>query len=243
MVGRIHSFQSLGAVDGPGLRFVVFMQGCNARCSYCHNPDTWDVHGGTPTTPQQVYERLIRCRPYFGEDGGVTVSGGEPLLQAQFVFELFSLCKRERIHTCLDTSGCRLDASVLRLLSVTDLCLLDIKATDTEAYLALSGMDLKTPLAFLGELEKQNIPTWVRHVVVPGLNDTEQNIEKLNALVAPYHCIQKVELLAFHTMCVEKYKSLGIPFPLENTPPMDDARLARFSRLLAPPHGSKNMLY
>ncbi len=235
MNGNIHSFQSLGAVDGPGLRYMVFMQGCNLRCLYCHNPDTWDFHGGAAYTPGQVYEQLKRYKPYFKNGGGVTVSGGEPLCQAEFVYELFGLCKQDGIHTCLDTGGQPASEAALRLLSVTDLCLLDIKATNESAYRKLCGIGLDIPLKFLGALDERGIPTWIRHVVVPGLNDTKENIESLNTLLLPYSCIEKVELLAFHTMCLEKYKALGIPFPLADTPPMDEkALLALTENLLLP---------
>lgn len=236
MNGRIHSFQSLGAVDGPGIRYVVFMQGCSARCRYCHNPDTWDIAGGTPYTPEAVFSCLVRYRPYFANGGGVTVSGGEPLCQADFVTELFSLCRQDGIHTCLDTSGQLFGDAVLRLLSVTDLCLLDIKATNDASYRALCGMGMDAPMRLLAELERRNLPTWIRHVVVPGINDTEDDIRSLNQLLSPYACIQKVELLAFHTMCIEKYRALGIPFPLEDTPPMEEERLDRLRRIVVLPH-------
>jgi pyruvate formate lyase activating enzyme len=236
MTGRIHSFASLGAVDGPGLRFVVFLQGCSLRCRYCHNPDTWPLEGGTDYTAGEVLSRILRVKPYFGESGGVTVSGGEPLLQAKFATELFALCHENGIRTCLDTSGLLLDGDVISLLSFTDLCLLDIKANTEEAYRSLCGMGLQPPLAFLKELERQKIPTWIRRVVVPNLNDDPRDIDALNALLAPFSCIRKVELLAFHTMCIEKYRKLGIPFPLEGTPPMDELKLLRLAEHLKHPH-------
>ncbi len=236
MDARIHSFQTMGAVDGPGLRFVVFLQGCNLRCQYCHNPDTWAKDGGMVYSAKEVFLRILRCRPYFGKTGGVTVSGGEPLLQSPFVCELFALCRQSGIHTCLDTSGQPLQDDVDRLLSVTDLCLLDIKAVDDAHYLSLCGTDLQTPLLFLRLLDKNNIATWIRHVIVPGLNDTMENIRALNALLKPFACIQKVELLPFHALCVEKYRQMDIPFPLEHTPPMENAQIQRLASYLTLPH-------
>lgn len=235
MRGLIHSFQTLGAVDGPGLRFVVFMQGCNLRCLYCHNPDTWDTQAGRACDAGDVFARILRYRPYFGRNGGVTVSGGEPLLQASFVTELFSLCRQAGIHTCLDTGGQPADRGTDALLSVTDLCLLDIKATCDAQYRALCGMDLATPLQFLNALDHKGIATWIRHVIVPGVNDTERNILELRALLSPFLCIQRIELLPFRTLCVEKYRQLGIPFPLEHTPPMDEQRLEALSSLCTTP--------
>ena len=236
MNARIHSFQTLGAVDGPGLRFVVFLQGCNLRCQYCHNPDTWVMDGGTMFSAAQVFTRILRCRPYFGKTGGVTVSGGEPLLQSAFVLELFSLCRQSGIHTCLDTSGQPQADDMEKLLSVTDLCLLDIKAVNDAQYLSLSGTDLKTPLLFLRLLDKNNIATWIRQVIVPGLNDNVENVRALDALLKPFACIQKVELLPFHSLCIEKYRQLGIPFPLEHTPHMDETQLKSLSDYLTLPH-------
>lgn len=236
MKGRVHSFQSLGALDGPGLRFVVFMQGCKLRCLYCHNPDTWSFEGGQEYAPQEIFARVLRYKPYFGTAGGVTVSGGEPLFQAEFVHELFSLCRQNGIHTCLDTSGQLLSEDVRSLLCLTDLCLLDIKATSDVQYLEICGMDLKTPLDFLRELDHLQIPTWIRQVIVPGINDAEDNIATLNALLKPFSCVEKVELLAFHTLCVEKYRLLGIPFPLMNIPPMGEAALTKLTTLLTLSH-------
>ncbi len=236
MKGFIHSFQTLGAVDGPGLRFVVFLQGCNLRCLYCHNPDTWAMGEGMEYAASDVFSRAQRYQPYFGNSGGITVSGGEPLLQAEFVYELLSLCKEIGIHTCLDTSGQPVGTAIEKLLDVTDLCLLDIKATSDEAYQALCGTDLQTPLCFLQLLDQKGIATWIRQVVVPGRNDSVKDIEALNALLKPYSCIQKVELLPFQTLCVEKYRSLNIPFPLTGTPDMDEKKLQKLQDSLAFPH-------
>ena len=217
MKGKIHSFQSLGTVDGPGVRFVVFMHGCNLSCGYCQNVDV--CRGEYEEfSAQEVFEKIKRYKSYFGKDGGVTVSGGEPLLQAEFVKELFALCKTEGIHTALDTSGSIWNEDVSALLDVCDLVLLDIKMTNDADYKTYIGCSISAPLAFLEELEKRQIPTWIRHVVVTGLNDTEENIRTLNTLLDGKTVIEKIELLPFRKICEEKYKNMGIPFPFVNYP-------------------------
>ena len=171
--GIIHSIQSLGTVDGPGVRFVVFMQGCNLRCGCCHNPDTWEMSDGKVTIADELIAKAVRYKEYFGDDGGITVSGGEPLLQADFVRELFSLCKHEGIHTCLDTSGSILNADVKALLDVTDRVLLDVKYTDDSLYQQHVGCSLSVVLDFLSYLDEKKIPTTLRQVIIPTLNDSE----------------------------------------------------------------------
>lgn len=215
MTGRVHSFQSLGTLDGPGLRSVVFLQGCPLRCGFCHNPDTWDFSGGEIMEAADVAARVRRYKPYFGAEGGLTVSGGEALTQAGFVAELFERCHRDGIHTCLDTSGCLQAKEEAVLLAHTDLCLLDIKFTTDEEYIRYTGGHLDTVLAFLSRLEAAAVPVWIRQVIVPGLNDTMEQIDRLSALIAPYHNIRRVELLPFHKLCLEKYQAIGIPFPFD----------------------------
>lgn len=218
MTGKIHSIQSLGTVDGPGVRTVVFMQGCPLRCGYCHNPDTWDPNSGETVDTAEVFAKIKRFRPYFGPEGGVTVSGGEALLQPDFVRELFALCKNESIHTALDTSGCLWNEQVESLLDVTDLALLDIKMTTDADYREYVGCSLEKPLFFLSKLEEKGIPAWIRHVVVPGLTDAPENIRRLRDLLKGYSYIQKVEFLPFHKICVPKYEKMGIPFPFDRFP-------------------------
>ena len=218
MTGKIHSIQSLGTVDGPGVRTVVFMQGCPLRCGYCHNPDTWDPNAGETVDTAEVFAKIKRFRPYFGPEGGVTVSGGEALLQPDFVRELFTLCKNEGIHTALDTSGCLWNEKVEGLLEVTDLVLLDIKMTTDADYREYIGCSLEKPLFFLHKLEEKGIPAWIRHVVVPGLTDAPENIRRLRELLKGFSCIQKVEFLPFHKICVPKYEKLGISFPFDRFP-------------------------
>ena len=231
MTGRIHSVQSLGTVDGPGVRFVIFFQGCPLRCGYCHNPDTWDAQGGMPAEPEELLRQIRRCRPYFGAKGGVTLSGGEVLMQPEFAAELLRLCKEEKLHTVLDTSGYRLDAAVERVLDQTDLVLLDLKMTTAGEYLRYTGCPIENPLAFLNRLEERGIPVWIRQVIVPGINDTPENIERLNGLLVGKHCVEKVELLPFHKICAVKYRQLGIPFPFEKYPAADPAIVARLQEL------------
>lgn len=235
MKGRVHSIQSMGAVDGPGLRYVVFLQGCPLRCGYCHNPDTWAAQGGAEYTPQELFAKLRRFTPYFGTEGGVTVSGGEALLQPDFVEELFTLCREAGIHTVLDTSGYRLDAAVHRVLDVTDMVLLDIKMTTDEDYRRYVGCSLQQPLDFLQELQRRGIPTWIRQVIVTGFNDNEENILRLRKLLAPYDNITRVELLPFHKLCRPKYEAMGIDFPFERYAETSHDTVERLYSLLTAP--------
>lgn len=221
ITGRVHSLQSLGTVDGPGIRFVVFMQGCNLRCKCCHNPDTWAVDGGTEYTASQLVQKAERYREYFGPDGGITVSGGEPLLQAEFVHELFSLCKDKDINTCLDTSGSILSDKVEKLLSVTDRVLLDIKYTDDLLYRENAGCGMDVVLKFLSHLNSLKIPTTLRQVIIPGLNDNDGNINAINKIVRANPCVDKVELLPFKKICQVKYDNMGIEFPFSHIPEPD----------------------
>ncbi len=218
VIGRIHSLQSLGTVDGPGVRFVVFMQGCNLRCGCCHNPDTWGALGGTPYTPREIADKIVRYREYFGKDGGVTVSGGEPLLQASFVSELFELCHERGINTCLDTSGSVWNEDVARLLCHTDRVLLDIKYTSDELYREHVGCGLQGVIDFLGELESRKIPVTVRQVIIPTLNDGEADILSLKRLLSLYSCVDKTELLPFKKICAVKYEEMGIDFKFASLP-------------------------
>ena len=219
-LGNINSIQTLGTLDGPGVRFVVFTQGCNLRCGCCHNPDTWSTKGGTQYTAEKLVERALRYRPYFGEEGGVTLTGGEPLMQAEFAHEFFSLCHGAGLNTCLDTSGSILGESIEALLQVTDRVLLDIKYPTDALYREHVGCSIETPLAFLSMLEQKGIPTTLRQVVIPSLNDTEENTEFLKSLIRAHHCIDKIEMLPFKKICKVKYDKMGLPFPFDkfNTP-------------------------
>jgi len=232
MLGKINSFQTLGTLDGPGVRFIVFLQGCNLKCGCCHNPETRSLSGGTDYTPEQILEKVIRYREYFGEKGGITVSGGEPLLQVQFVKELFVLCHKEGINTCIDTSGSVLNDEVLELLDHTDHILLDIKYTNEEQYLEYAGCSLEKPLEFLKAANQKNIPTTLRQVTIPTLNDNEQNILKLKKIAAAHKCVVKAELLPFKKLCVTKYEKLGVPFPFAHIREPEKSDMDRLNQLL-----------
>lgn len=216
--GRVNSIQSLGTVDGPGIRFVVFMQGCSLRCKCCHNPDTWLFSGGTLYTASEIVEKVLRYREYFGEKGGITVSGGEPLMQAQFVAEVFSLCKENGINTCLDTSGCVLNDSVKSLLKVTDRVLLDWKYTTDDEYKENVGCSIEQVKEFLTYLNEVNIPVTLRQVIIPEINDNAESILRLKQTAKNFGVVDKVELLPFRKICKVKYDNLNIPFPFEHIP-------------------------
>ena len=211
--GRVHSIQSMGTLDGPGVRFVIFLQGCPLRCKCCHNPDTWDTVGGKAYPAEELVGRAVRFREYFGSDGGVTVSGGEPLLQSEFVREIFELCHEQGINTCLDTSGCVLNDSVRSLLTVTDRVLLDIKYTSDGQYLENVGCPIGKPLEFLEYLDGQKIPTTLRQVIIPTKNDTDEQVLELKKIADAHKSIDKVELLPFRKICQVKYDNMGIEFP------------------------------
>ncbi|MBQ9747872.1 MAG: pyruvate formate lyase-activating protein [Clostridia bacterium] len=232
MTGRVHSFQSLGTVDGPGVRFVVFFQGCNLRCKCCHNPDTWSPSGGNAYSAQEIVSRVKRFRSYFGREGGITLSGGEPLLQAEFAREIFTLCHAEGIHTCLDTSGSILNDAVRALLAETDRVLLDIKYTSDEAYRENVRCPMETPMAFLDHLDAQKIPTTIRQVIIPTVNDDEENILALRDIVRLHSCVDKVELLPFRKICTTKYENMGIPFPFGHLPEAKREDVERLKALL-----------
>ncbi len=230
--GKVHSFQSLGTLDGPGVRFVIFMQGCPLRCKCCHNPDTWSFEGGTEYSPEEIFKKVTRYREYFGEEGGITLSGGEPLMQAEFAKELFSLCHGAKINTCLDTSGILLTESVKELLSLTDRVLLDIKYTTDEEYLENVGANLAPVLNFLDYLNEKSIKTTLRQVIIPTLNDTERNIEALAKIIKAHPCVDKVELLPFKKICESKYENMKIPFPLSHIPTPTKEKMAQLDGFL-----------
>ena len=213
MKGRINSIQSLGTVDGPGIRFVVFAQGCSLHCPYCHNPETWDRSAGFEVTDTELLAKILNYRDYFGKDGGVTASGGEPLLQAEFFTSLFSLCKSNGITTCLDTSGCLLNHSVDALLAVTDTVLLDVKLSSEAEYLNSICMPRQGAIRFLDRLRERNVPTVLRRVIVGSFNDKPEDVSDLQELKKAYPNVYKIELLPFRKLCVPKYEAAGIPFP------------------------------
>ncbi|MBE6547690.1 MAG: pyruvate formate lyase-activating protein [Ruminococcaceae bacterium] len=231
-VGKIHSIQSLGTLDGPGVRFVVFTQGCNLRCGCCHNPDTWECGAGKEYTPEQILSRVVRFKEYFGQDGGITFSGGEPLLQADFVRDVFELCHGEGINTCLDTSGSILNNSVKDLLDHTDRVLLDIKYTNDEDYKKYVGCGIKSPLEFLNYLNQKHIPTTLRQVIIPTKNDSDENALELKRIAQAHECVDKVELLPFKKICQVKYDNMGIEFPFGRLPEPTRERMTELEEIL-----------
>lgn len=228
--GNISSFQSMGTLDGPGVRFVAFTQGCPLRCACCHNPETWSVNGGTVYTASQVVNRALKYKEYFGKTGGITLSGGEPLLQPEFTAEIFRLSRENGINTCLDTSGCVPSSD--SVLNYTDYCLLDIKYTTDEQYKKYVGCSLAKPLDFLKQLNNRNIPTRIRQVIINGLNDTLESIKRLKELVSPYKCVEEIELLPFRKLCVSKYEKLGLDFPLKETPETTQKEIDELKKFL-----------
>ncbi len=217
-LGFVQSIQSLGTLDGPGIRFVAFLQGCPLRCGCCHNPDTWEMAGGTPYTPEALFAEAEHYRPYFGRDGGVTLSGGEPLMQAAFGEAFFRLARASGISTCLDTSGCLLNEEIKALLAFTDRVLLDIKYPTDALYRKYVGCSIDAPLTFLSYLAERGVKVTLRSVIIPTLTDTEIHEDLLRKITATYACIDTVELLPFRKLCTVKYERLGIPFRFADIP-------------------------
>ena len=232
IIGRVHSFQSLGAVDGPGIRYVIFMQGCPYSCPYCHNPDTRAFSGGTEYTAEELVARVSRYKTYFGDKGGVTVSGGEPLLQAEFIAELFEKMHEAGINTALDTAAVKVNGTVRRVLENTDTVLCDIKFPTNEQYEKYVGNSLDTVIEFLAECDKAGCDVIVRHVVVPDMTDSEESLKEVVRIAKNVKSLKKIELLPFKKLCTEKYKKLGLPFPLESTPECTPETLEKLKKLI-----------
>lgn len=234
MVGYIHSIQSLGAVDGPGLRYVTFMQGCPLRCMYCHNPETWPFQNDDcmKMEPEELAEKALRCKPYYENGGGVTVTGGEPLMQADFVASYFQLMREKGVHTALDTSGAVPLSAAEKVLPHTSLVLADLKFLSAIEYKKYCNADFHQVEAFLRLTEEMQIPLWIRHVVVPGYTDGEEHIQRLSEKAHSYSNLEKIELLPFRNLCLEKYENLGIPFPLKGVPHMDQKRCEELKAFL-----------
>ena len=217
MKGYINSFESFGTKDGPGIRFVVFLQGCPLRCLYCHNVDTWDLRNKNYIeTPEEVLNELHKVKGFL--TGGITVSGGEPLLQANFVTELFKLCKAEGIHTALDTSGYLFDENAKELLNYTDLVLLDIKHIDKFIYKELTSVDLEPTLKFINYLQEINKSTWIRYVLVPGYTDDEKDLNNWAKFVSQFNIVKRVDILPFHQMAFYKWEKTNKEYKLKDTP-------------------------
>lgn len=238
MYGFIHSTESFGTVDGPGVRFVIFLQGCPMRCKYCHNPDTWEMHSGSVRSAESLIKEFQRNAPYYSK-GGITVTGGEALMQIDFLLELFTLAKERGIHTCLDTSGVtyrpglsennqKLDA----LMDLTDLVLLDIKHIDPDGHKDLTGHTNANILAFARHLDKKQIPVWIRHVIVPGITDDPVLLTRLGTFLGSLSNIQALDVLPYHTMGVTKYEKLDIPYPLKGVSPATKKQAAISKKII-----------
>jgi len=230
--GRISSVESLGTLDGPGIRFVVFLQGCKLRCLYCHNPETWDVSRKVEEIyPQELVQRVEKYKNYFGKDGGVTFSGGEPLLQPEFLLECLKLCKEKNIHTCLDTAGFGF-GDYDEILKYTDLVILDIKAVESEEYTQITGQKMNKFFEFLESVQKHNKKLWLRQVIVPNINDDKEHILKLKEFASKIKNVEKIELLPYKTIGVHKYKTLNLPYRLDGVDELSQEKLDELNRIL-----------
>lgn len=236
--GYIHSLESFGSVDGPGVRYVIFMAGCAMRCQFCHNPDTWNMQSGTAYTADELIEKALRYRSYWGSKGGITVSGGEPLLQIDFLTELFCLAKEKGIHTTLDTSGNPFTkeepffGKFQKLMKYTDLILLDLKHMDEKQHERLTGCTNENILALAEYLSEIRKPVWIRHVLVPERSDKDEYLFRLRDFIRSLQNVERVEVLPYHTLGVFKWKELGIEYPLEGIDPPAEARVKNANRIL-----------
>lgn len=230
---KVHSIESFGTVDGPGIRFVLFLQGCHLQCKYCHNRDTWDMNGGEYKSLDDIFEKIMKYKNYIYPNGGVTVTGGEPLLQVKFLIELFEKLKKENIHTCVDTSGMvALTDNIKKLLSLTDLVLLDIKHIDSEKCKNLVGFNNERELTFARYLSDNNIHMWIRQVLVPGYTDDEQDLLKLKDFISSLNTVDKVEILPYHDMGRYKWEKLGLKYELDGVRVANDDDVKRAKNLL-----------
>ncbi len=236
LLGRIHSFESFGTVDGPGTRFVVFLQGCLFRCKYCHNRDTWDLNEGKLYSVTEMLDEILPYIPFIdASGGGVTVTGGEPLLQKEFICVLFKLLRQQGIHTCLDTNGYvnlrDYGKELDKLFERTNLVLLDLKQIDNDKHILLTEISNEKPLEFARYLNKINQPTWIRHVVVPGYSDDLEDIKRLADFVAPMKNVEKVELLPYHKLGKHKWESYGESYPLEGVEPPSKEKMRQIKEI------------
>ena len=220
MEGYIHSIETMGLVDGPGIRSVIFFQGCSLRCSFCHNPDSWELNKGNKMTVDEIVKKVMRYKPYYKDNGGVTISGGDPLMQGEFLLELLKSLKEKGIHTAIDTAG-HGSGNYEEILKYTDLVLLDIKEIEDDKYLLLTGGKRSVFKKFLSQLQKQKVKLWIRHVVIPGLTDSKEHLENLAKEISEIENVEKIQLLPYHKMGENKYKKLGINNPLKDTEEMD----------------------
>ena len=227
--GYIHSTESFGSVDGPGVRFIIFVSGCPMRCQFCHNPDTWKMQDGELKTTDELLKTALRYKSYWKDKGGITVSGGEPLMQMDFLIDLFKKAKEQGVHTNIDTSGAVFTkeepffGKLQELLKYTDMLMLDIKHMDAEEHRKLTGQDNEKILAFARYLDEKQIPVWIRHVVVPGITFQREELEALGRFLATLSNVEKLEVLPYHSMGKVKYDNLGIDYALKDTPQLTKA--------------------
>lgn len=237
-VGYVHSIESFGSVDGPGIRFVSFMQGCRLRCAFCHNPDTWNIGGGTPYTAKELLDLALDYQPYWGEEGGITVSGGEPLLQIDFLIDYFTLAKKYGVHTTIDSCGAPFTydepwfSKFNELLEVTDLMLMDIKHINDEFHQSYTGATNKNIIELAKYLSSIGKKMWIRHVLVPGYSDFDEDLEALSEFIHSLDNVENIEVLPYHTLGVYKYEELGIPYRLEGVQPPSDERVFNANKIL-----------
>lgn len=238
MSGRIHSLESFGTVDGPGVRFVVFVQGCPMRCAYCHNPDTWEMNAGTVMEASDIIADYKRNEGFY-KGGGITVTGGEPLMQLDFLYELFSLAKEENIHTCIDTSGIAFNPNnaawmekLNKVLALTDLIMLDIKHIDPVKHKELTAQPNDKILAFAEYLSEQGKDIWIRHVVVPGITDDDKYLYQLGYFVGGLKTLKALDVLPYHDMGKVKYEKLGMDYKLKDVPPMDKTKVVEKKEII-----------
>lgn len=235
MKANIHSTESFGSVDGPGIRFVVFFKGCPMRCKYCHNPDTWDMQGGEQMSVNDIINAYNKNKEFY-RNGGITATGGEPLMQIDFVTELFKRCREEGIHTCLDTSGVTFDPDNTKkfdeLMKYTDLVMLDIKHIDSLEHKELTGRKNDNILKCAEYIDSKKIPLWIRHVVVPGITDDEKYLFALGEFIGRLKNAEALDVLPYHTMGVDKYKKLGMKYPLEGVEAMDKKKALECKRII-----------
>lgn len=233
---KVHSIESFGTVDGPGIRFVLFLQGCSLKCKYCHNRDTWDINAGEYKSLDDIFEKIIKYKNYIFPNGGVTVTGGEPLLQVEFLIQLFEKLKKEKIHTCIDTSGMvALTENIKYLLSLTDLVLLDIKHINPEKCRELVGFDNKKELEFARYLSDNNIHMWIRQVLIPGYTDDDKDLIELRNFISTLRTVDKVEILPYHDMGKFKWKKLGFNYELEDIRNVTEDDVLRAKKILKIP--------
>ena len=233
---KVHSLETFGAVDGPGIRFILFLQGCHLQCKYCHNRDTWDMNGGSYKSLDDIFNMIMKYKNYITPNGGVTVSGGEPLLQVKFLIQLFTKLKKKKIHTCIDTSGMvAITDDIKHLLSLTDLVLLDIKHIDSKKCKDLVGFDNKLELEFAKYLSDNNIPIWIRQVLVPGYTDDQNDLLKLKEFISSLNTVQKVEILPYHSIGKYKWTNLGFEYALDGVRDANNEDVQRAKKVLGIP--------